>query len=481
MSLNKKTRGGFIWTFIDNIVLKGFYFVSQLILANLLGPEVFGLMLPLSFFYALGNVILDSGLSASLIRKDKICKKDLNTLFIVNVSFSIFLYLIFYFTAPLLAQFYKQPILIDIVRVYCLGFLISGLSSVQISILVRDLNFKKITIINGIASFIGAILGVFLGYKGFGIWSLVVMYLITQFIITLLIWISSKWKPKFEFSFEHFKDHFNFGYKLTLSGILNIVIGNIYAPIIAKYNSLETSGYYERAYNLNQYPVSILASVISKVTYPIMAKIQLRTSILALYYKNIIKTSFFIIAPSMMFSAVLAKPIFELILNPDWFPSIKYFQLLCISSILYPIQLFNVNILKIKGKTNVFLMIEILKKAVTLIILAYTYNKGLEIIIKGLIVSSYIEFIINSHFCGKEINYSTFKQIVDLLPIFFLSLFSTMIVYIFEIYFNTFNFALLTTIFGFIIGISTYLFLAYILKFNEIFSLTKSIKLYIKK
>ena len=148
MSLNKKTRGGFIWTFIDNIVLKGFYFVSQLILANLLGPEVFGLMLPLSFFYALGNVILDSGLSASLIRKDKICKKDLNTLFIVNVSFSIFLYLIFYFTAPLLAQFYKQPILIDIVRVYCLGFLISGLSSVQISILVRDLNFKKITIIN---------------------------------------------------------------------------------------------------------------------------------------------------------------------------------------------------------------------------------------------------------------------------------------------------------------------------------------------
>jgi O-antigen/teichoic acid export membrane protein len=481
MSLNKKTSGGFIWTFIDNIVLKGFYFISQLILANLLGPEVFGLMLPLAFFYALGNVILDSGLSSSLIRKEKIDNKDLNTLFIVNIVFAIFLYVIFYATAPIIMQIYKQPMLIDIIRVYCIGFLISGFTSVQSAILVRELSFKKITIINGIASLIGAIIGVILGYNGFGIWSLVYMYLITQSIISVFVWLSTKWNPNFEFSTIHFKEHFNYGYKLTFSGILNIVVGNIYAPIIAKFNSLETSGFYERAYNLNQYPVSVIASVISKVTFPIMAKIQYRKKILSLYYKNIIRMSFFITAPLMMFAAALARPIFEVILNPDWYPAIFYFQLFCIASILYPIQLFNVNILKVTGKTSIFLMIEIIKKVVTLIVLAYSYNKGIEFIIIGFVVSSYIEFIINSYFCGREIKYSTFNQILDLVPVFLLTLFSTFLVFILDFLLKDYDLALLTIILGFLFGTIIYLVLAYLFKFKEVIIITKSLKLYFNK
>ena len=418
MTLKKQAIHSVLWTFIDSFLVKGLSFVAGLILARLLGPSEFGLLGMISIFIAIGTSLVDSGLSSSLIRTKEADNTDYSTVFFTNLGMSLLIYGLLFVSAPYIADFYEQPILIGLIRLYCVGFVISALSAVQLTILIKAMKFKRITHFNIPSTIIGVCVGVGLGYMGYGVWSLVWMYLVTQACNSILLWSFSEWKPGLLISKEKLKFHYNFGYKLMLSGLLDQVFKNIYNVVIGKFFSAQSLGYYERAKTFNSYPSLMLTGIIGRVTYPMLANIQDDTVRVSRVYKNILQMTFFVIAPVMLGAAAVAKPLFLLVLGKEWLPAVPFFQILSISFMLYPIHAFNINVLKVYGRSDLFLKLEIYKKIIITISILIAFQFGIYALVWSSVFASFVGLVINTHYSSQMINYSLKHQLLDMLPVF---------------------------------------------------------------
>lgn len=419
--LRKQTFSGLIWTFADTFLLRGVSFIGTIVIARLLGPTEFGLIGMISVFIAIGTSLVDSGLSSSLIRTQDANDTDFSTVFYLNLGMSFVVYLSLFLSAPYIALFYSQPILTDIIRLYCFSFIIAAFSSIQLAILDKEMQFRKMMLYNIPGVLIGVSVGIALGYLGYGVWSIVWMYLTIQIIQSLVLWSFSKWKPTRTFSKEKMKYHYGFGYKLMLSGLLDTVFKNIYNILIGKFFSVKSLGFYERANTFNEYPVSILTSIIARVSYPLMAKMQMEKERLAAVYKQLLQFTFFITAPLMLGAAAIAKPLFLLVLGTQWLPAVPFFKIICLASMLYPIHAFNINVLKVSGRSDLFLKLEIVKKIIVVISILIAFQFGIYGLVWSSVVTSFLSLIINTHYSSDLINYTTKNQLLDMLPTFLLS------------------------------------------------------------
>lgn len=415
-SLRKKTLSGLLWTVIDTFVLRGMSFLSTVILARWLGPEEFGILGMIAIFIAIGASIMDSGMSSSLIRMEAPQERDYSTVFLLNLGLSTVFYLLIFAGAPFIAKFYQQPILTDLVRVYALSFIIGGLSAVQLAILNREMQFQRIMKQNIPGIIVGVVVGLLFGHFGYGVWSIVIMHLTTQIIQSFVLWICSDWRPSFVFSKESAKYHFGFGYKLMLSGIMNIVFQNIYNIIIGRFYSLRELGYFERSKAFNDYPVSVLTSVMTKVTYPLLTSIQSEKERISQVYRQIMRLAFFVTCPLMFGAAAIAHPLFELVLGKEWTAAVPYFQILCLSSIFYPIHAFNLNVFKVYGRSELFLKLEIVKKIIIVIGLFIGFQFGIMGLVWSSVICNYLALFINTYYSAGMINYSGNRQFLDMLP-----------------------------------------------------------------
>lgn len=305
-------------------MLRGLSFIASVILARLLGPTEFGLVGMISVFIALGNSFVDSGLSASLIRTKDADETDYATVFYLNLALSIVVYGIFYITAPMIAAFFEQELLELIVRVYCLTFIISAFSAVQLALLNKRMKFKQIMKCKVPGTILGVLVGLWMGYAGFGVWSIVCMFMCTQLGTSVMLWLNSSWTPSLVFSKEKLKYHYNFGYKLMLSGLIDTFYKNVYKLIIGKFFTVQDLGYYERAHSFNNQSVTMFTSIISKVSYPLLSKIQDQKERIAVVYRQLIQFSFFVIAPMMLGAAALAKPLFYWFWENSGYPLFPY-------------------------------------------------------------------------------------------------------------------------------------------------------------
>lgn len=417
MSLKKRTFSGLIWTFVDAFVLKGLSFVAIIILARLLGPAEFGLVGMITVFIAIGTSLVDSGLSSSIIRTKNADDSDYSTVFYLNLFMSAVVYCLLFFMAPYIAAFYDQEILTNLIRLYCLSFVISAFSSVQLALLNKEMQFQKMAIFNIPGTIIGVIVGISLGYLGYGVWSIIWMYLATQFFQALTFWLFSKWKPSLTFSKFKAKYHYSFGYKLMLSGLLDTVFNNIYNVVIGKFFSVQSLGYYERAKSFNDYPVNILTGIIGKVSYPLLAQIQDEKEKVASVYKQLLQFTFFITAPLMLGMAAIGNPLFFLILGEKWIPAVPFFQILCITGMFYPIHAFNISVLKVYGRSDLYLRLEIIKKTIITISIIIAFQFGIYALVWSSVVVSLIGLVINTYYSSPMIYYNTKKQFSDMLPI----------------------------------------------------------------
>jgi O-antigen/teichoic acid export membrane protein len=445
---------GAIWTFIDILINKGAYFIATIILAGILGPNEFGLLGMIMLFVAIGNTLIDSGMSTSLLRTNIVLEKDYATVFMTNIVMSVFVYVILFFAAPFIAVFYKQPILEEVIKIYCLGFVINSFRSIHNVKLMKEMEFKKLTILNLPGNFVSVIVAIWMGYSGFGIWSLVFLFLINQFITTALFWIFLKWRPLFVFDFENYKYHFNFGYKLLLSAQLNTIFENIYNILIGKFYSVKALGFYERAYTFNNYPVSILSGIILKVTLPSLTLVKNDSERLQNAYKSIMQMAFLLSASGLAFAALLAHQIVILILGEQWVPIVPLFQVLSISYVFYPIHSLNINILSVFGRSDLFLKLEIVKKVIILIVVAICFNFGIMGLVWSSAINSILALVINTHYSGKFLNYNTRNQIMDLLPTIMVVVFTMIVVYAFQMTLNSFN-LILQVCLSFTVGLLT--------------------------
>lgn len=414
--LTNKSISGVIWTFADVVVNKAGFFLATIYIARILGPDIYGLIGMITIFITIGNSLVDSGMSVSLIRSPKITTLDVSSVFIGSLIVSVAVYLLFFILAPYVSDFYSQPILTDVIRVYCLIFVISAFRVVQSSLIIRDLEFKKNTLLTLPAVILSIIVGILFAKFGFGIWSVVYMYLVQQVILTILLWVYSDWLFKFGFSKEVFKKHFLFGYKLTLSGLLNTACGNLNNVLIGRFYSLQQSGFYERSYSLNLYPVTVFTAIISKVSMPVLSKIQNDSEKVSFIFHFLLKYSFLLMSFLMLIMFIFAEDIIYIMLGNEWINAVPYLKLLVLSSIFVPIHMFNVNVLQVYGRSDYFLRAEMIKKTIQVFLIVLLFRFGIMWLISSMIFLSVVEIFINAYYVRKVIPFSVKDQVKSFFP-----------------------------------------------------------------
>ncbi|WP_440953188.1 lipopolysaccharide biosynthesis protein [Methanococcoides sp. FTZ1] len=421
-TLRHKTIVGTIWTFLEQIFRVGIQTITTIILAWFLLPEDFGLMAMIAVFFAIGNSLMDSGFSQALIRKKEIDEIDYSTAFYSNLVLGLLAYLLLFASAPLIANFYDDSRLLVLVRVVGLVVIINSFQLVQVADLTRKLNFKiqlKVTMPSVIFS---AVVAISMAAMGFGVWSLVAQMLISAFAATALYWIVNKWRPSKDFSVESLNEMFGFGSKLFVSGLIDTVFQNIYVIVIGKLFLPTLVGYYFFAQRIQQLVVAQLTEAVQRVTYPALSTMQDDTKALKDFYQKIIQVVTYIVFPCMIALVVLAEPLFSFMLKEDWLPAVPYLQLLCIAGLLYPLHAINLNILKVKGRSDLFLYLEVVKKLMVVLILLVSVQFGIFGILVGQIVGSVLAYIPNSYYSVEMIDYSIPEQLKDFIPTLVISI-----------------------------------------------------------
>ncbi|EKB05946.1 hypothetical protein HMPREF9711_00915 [Myroides odoratimimus CCUG 3837] len=421
MSILKEAKIGILWTFMKQFSIQIINFCVQIILARILLPEEFGLIAMITVFIAVGQSLMDSGLTSSLIRFPNVTNKDYSTVFWTNLVISFFVYVIVWSIAPQIAVFYNQDVLKGLLRIYSLSFVINSLNAVQIAKLTKELNFKSQFYFQFPSVLIAAIIGIYLAYSGYGVWSIVYLNLVQAFFFVIITWFYSKWKPDFFFDRELFKKHFSFGYKLTISGLLDTIYQNLYKILIGKYFAPAAVGYFSQADNLRLFPVNQLSAILDKVTFPLFSNLNDDIHLKSAFRKamNIVLS---ISAGGMIILILIAKPFITLILGVKWEPSVYYFQILCIASVFRPLGAYNLNILKVKGRSDLFLKVEVIKKIIGVVAIIISIPFGIEGLVWGLCLTNVFFAYFNGSFSGKFINYTVIAQLKESLSILVISI-----------------------------------------------------------
>jgi teichuronic acid exporter len=430
MSLKKQALDGFFWTFIQQFGTQGINLLVSIILARLLLPGEFGLIGMITVLIGIGNIFINSGMSQSLMRTIDADEEDFSSIFFFNLIISFIVYLIIFSIAPFVAEFYNQEVLTSIIRVYSVTFILNALSSIQIVRLSLRFNFKLQALAAIPSIFISGLSGIFLAYFGYGVWSLVWSSILQSLLLTAQLWYFDNWMPKLYFNRSKFIKHWNFGSKLLLSGLLDNFFINVYSIVIGKWFLPAEVGFYQRADSLKQFPVSNLSLIVNKVTYQLLASIQDDDQRLKVVYKQIMKMVILVIAPTLIILLVLAEPLFRFLFTEKWLPAVPYFQILCVNGVLYPIHAYNLNILNVKGRSDIFLKLELIKTVVLVAIIFISFQWGIYGILYGTIFSSVIAFFINTYYTGKLVNYSSWEQIKDIFPTIFLALITGFVVHV---------------------------------------------------
>lgn len=421
-SLKHKTIRGVGWSFIDNMTSSGIAFLVGLVLARLLTPAEYGVMAIIAIFIAISTSIIDSGFSNALIRKVNIKQIDYNTVFYFNLIVSIVLYALLYIASPVISLLFKEPVLIEVTRVIGVVLIINALAIIPRTKLIQGVDFKTQTKISLISSMSSGVVGIGMAIGGMGVWSLVAQQLSRQFLNTLFLWIYSKWRPVWEFSIRSFKELFGFGSKLLLSGLLDTIYRNIYYIVIGYFYTSAQLGQYTRAEQFNTIFSSNLTSVVQRVSFPVLSSIQEDSERLREAYRKMIKATMLIAFACMLGLAAVAKPLILILIGDKWLPAVPFLQILCLSGMLYPLHAINLNILQVKGRSDLFLKLEIIKKTIGVIPIIIGIFYGIEYMLWGGVITSIIAYFLNSYYSANLISYSSKEQIKDILPTLVVSL-----------------------------------------------------------
>lgn len=464
-SLKDKTIKGTFWTGLERFWVQGVQFLVMLVIARILSPKDYGLIGMISVFIAISQSLIESGFSQALIRKKDADEVDYNTVFYFNIVMSIIFYGILYLISPAIASFYNEPILCSVTRVISLVVIINAFNIVQGTIFSIQLDFKKQAHSSMMAAIISGGISIILAKMGFGVWTLVYQQLISCIVITIVLWSYSKWRPKWIYSWKSFNNLFSFGLNLVISGLIDTIYFHSYVLVIGKVYNAISLGYYSRASHYAQLPVSNFNSIFFRVTYPVLCKLQDDDSKLREIYKKMLRISVFILFPIMCGLAGAAYPVVVALVGEKWAFSSVLLVPICLARMWYPLHAINMNVLKVKGRTDLFLKIEIIKKILSIIILIVSIPLGLVYMCYGMIISSIASLAINSFYTGRLIQLGFWKQMKDISHILLVSLCMFVLIRIVNIWIDNVYIQLLIDI---IVGAAFYFGISFLFHFKEI-------------
>jgi O-antigen/teichoic acid export membrane protein len=455
---------GLFWSAMERFGAQGIQFVFGIMITRILLPEDFGLVGMILIFMAVGQTLVDSGFGSALIWKKDPSPADYSTVFYFNISFSLVLYFIFFFLAPIIARFYDEPQLTDLIRVLCLNFIILSFSLIQQTVLQKRVDFKLLTYVNVAGSLIAGIIALFMAVKGFGAWAIVIQILAKSFITSLLLWIFNKWRPLITFSLNSLKELFGYGSKLTAASLIYTIFQYLYFNVIGKLFPVAALGFYTRAVQLQEFPVKTIGSVFNRVVFPIFSTIQNDNERLKNAVRKTLKTMVFFTFPILFGLIVVSDQLIEVVLTEKWLPASGYFKLLCLMGLFYTFQVINGEVLKTKGKSNLVLKLEIITKTILVINIFITWRWGITAIIWGQMVTVIVAWFLGSFYVWKLIEYSIWQQLKDVFVYFALSVVMFCIAFIISKFINNSALALITMT---LTGTVFYILAAWILKLDE--------------
>lgn len=421
-SLKDKTVKGVGWTALDSVASYGISFLVSLVLARLLSPDEYGLIGIITIFIAIFNTIIDSGFSTALIRKPSVTNDDYSTVFIINLGISIVLAILLYFGAGAISVYFGRDELVSLTQAMSCILIINALGIVQKAKLTKQLDFKSQTKISIIASSISGVLGIAAALLGMGVWALVIQQISRQILNTILLWFYSRWIPQLKLSWISFKELFGFSWKLLVAQIINTVWTKLYQFVIGKFYSSETLGHYTRAEQFATIFSSNITTIVQRVSLPVMSEIQDETQRLVAAYRRIIKSTMLLTLVLMLGLAAVAKPMIYVLIGDKWMPCVPYLQILCFTFAFYPLHALNLNMLQVQGRSDVLLILQIIKNIIALIPLALGIWVGIYWMLGGSFICGFFDYFVNSYYSGKKLGYTSWMQLKDIGPSFFVSL-----------------------------------------------------------
>lgn len=415
-NLKLKTKKGLYWSAASNFANQGMRFVFGLILARLLSPDAYGVIGMLTVFLCVVQVFIDCGFSQALIAKQDRTQTDFSTEFYFNIGVGLIGYCLLFISAPFIADFYNMPLLTSVLRVVGLGVIINSLCVVQSAQFSIRLDFKTPAKIGVSTNLFSGVVGIILAYYGWGVWALVFLQLASGILYGILVWILAKWRPTFEFSKDSFKYLWNYGSKILASSIIQQVYDNLYPLVIGKFFSARQLGLYSRAQGFATLPSSNVSGILGSVTFPILSKINNDTPRLMRIYRQMIKTAAFIVFPLMLGLFAISNPLVKVLLNRQWYDCILILQLLCCALLWQPISAINLSILKVIGRTDILLKLEIIKRIAGIISIVCSVPFGIIGMCIGYIILYLFCFILNTIYISKITDTPLFVYFKDIVP-----------------------------------------------------------------
>lgn len=411
--VRSKILHGIVWNFIEKVLMRGWGFIIGVILARLLAPSDFGLIGMLAIFISISNVFIEGGLAKALIQRQQCSEIDYSTALVSNVGMSLLIYVALFFSAPYIADFYEEPVLVTLTRVLALNFVLGSFNIVQRAKLMANVDFKSLAKINIISTIIGGVLAVLMAYSGFGVWALVGQTICSTLVLMILFPFYSKWKPTIRFSKDSFTHLFGYGSKLMASGFYAVILNNISSLCIGRYYRSQQLGYFTRATQFSDLIASTSFDVLGNVTFPVLSGLQDdKEKLVSVYRKSLYFTAMFIF-PIMILVALLAKPIVIVLLTEKWLPCVVLLQWLCLARMFTPISAINMNLLNAIGRSDLFMKLDFSKAPLIILTLIITIPISVKAIVIGDFISTFICFFINAYLPGRLYGYGAWQQIKD--------------------------------------------------------------------
>ena len=421
-NLKQKTISGVSWSFVEQILTRGVNFVIGIILARLLSPTDYGLLGMLGLFIAISQLFIDGGLTSALIRTKNPSEKDFSTVYMINLTLSVLFYAILFFSAPFVADFYEQPLLKPLMRVVALLLIIGSFSSVQSTLLTIRVDFRTKSYISIVAAIVSGTVGIVCAYNGMGVWALVSQTLSSAVLSCILTLVFVHWFPKFVFSKESFKRLFSYSSKLLMASCISVIYDNLYPMVIGKRFSAADVGQYSRAGQFPGVANDMIVHTLNRVAFPILSQVQDDDERLLRVYDKYIQLTCFAIFPIMMGLCGCAKPFVLFLLTDKWLDCVPLMQILCFSKLLNGVTIINLNLLYVKGRSDLVLRLEVIKKTIAFAILFISMLFDLKAMCYGLVIYSVIAAYLNSYYTDRILSYSFWQQIKSILPYFLVSL-----------------------------------------------------------
>lgn len=395
----------------------------QIVMARLLAPDEFGMLAIMLVFVNIGNVIVQSGLNTAIIQVPDATERDFSTVFWMSFAISAALYIVLFFAAPAIAAFYSMLAAVTPLRVLTLVLIINAYNAIQEAIVARELAFQKTFRATVTAGVVSGAIGIGCALLGGGIWALVVQQLVQQGCKCAVLALQVPWKPQLTFDGKRAVQFFCFGWKLLASGLLEQVYQGMSDLIIGRVFSTSELGYVSQGKRYPNAVGTLLDGAIQPVMLSAVARVQENSDQVKRLARRALKTSTFLIVPSMLLFAVVAEPVVRLVLGEAWIPSVPFLQMYCIIYALLPIHTTNLQVLNGVGRSDLFLRIEIAKKIVGITVLAFStfVLRDLYAIVAGYIATGIISTFINAAPNRRIIGYAYIEQIRDICPAFALA------------------------------------------------------------